>query len=318
MVTQHSVSTLLDIPHGPVRAVFDTDTYNEIDDQFALVYALLSPESIRLEAIYAAPFSSVDGTHERADSPRDGMEKSFDEIHRLLEMMHLSGGSRVCKGATQYLRTSNEPVMSRAAEDLIERPMADAEAPLYVKAIATPTNVASALIKEPRIKDRIVVVWLGGHPHTWPTACEFNLHQDILASQILFDSGVPLIHVPCKNVAEHVTTTVPELEQWMRGQGGRVGDYLLDSFAAYADDHYAWSKEIWDMAPVAWLVNPAWTSSEIVPAPILTDKMQWCSDPHRPPIRVLTDVRRDPVFRDFFTKLKTYATGGIPVGFNPA
>ena len=27
----------------PVRMVLDTDTYNEIDDQFALVYALISP-----------------------------------------------------------------------------------------------------------------------------------------------------------------------------------------------------------------------------------------------------------------------------------
>jgi hypothetical protein len=38
---------------GRGRAVLDTDTYNEIDDQFALVLALLSPGSIALEGIYA-------------------------------------------------------------------------------------------------------------------------------------------------------------------------------------------------------------------------------------------------------------------------
>ena len=36
--------------------VLDTDTYNEIDDQFAVVHALLSPEHLNVEALYAAPF----------------------------------------------------------------------------------------------------------------------------------------------------------------------------------------------------------------------------------------------------------------------
>ena len=45
---------LLEPPADHVRMVLDTDTYNEIDDQFALVYALLSPERITCEAIYAA------------------------------------------------------------------------------------------------------------------------------------------------------------------------------------------------------------------------------------------------------------------------
>ena len=39
--------TMLRLPDGPVDAVLDTDTYNEIDDQFAVAYTLLSPERIR-------------------------------------------------------------------------------------------------------------------------------------------------------------------------------------------------------------------------------------------------------------------------------
>ena len=46
----------LGAPAGKVRMVLDTDTYNEIDDQFALTYALLSPDKLSVEAIYAAPF----------------------------------------------------------------------------------------------------------------------------------------------------------------------------------------------------------------------------------------------------------------------
>ena len=48
----------------PVRMVFDTDTYNEIDDQFALVYALISPE-LDVKAVYAAPFKNNRSRTER-------------------------------------------------------------------------------------------------------------------------------------------------------------------------------------------------------------------------------------------------------------
>ena len=41
----------------PVRVVIDTDAANEIDDQFALAWALLSPGQLQVDAVYAAPFS---------------------------------------------------------------------------------------------------------------------------------------------------------------------------------------------------------------------------------------------------------------------
>jgi len=47
--------------------VLDTDTYNEVDDQFAVVYALRSPERLRVEALYAAPFHN-----DRSSGPADG------------------------------------------------------------------------------------------------------------------------------------------------------------------------------------------------------------------------------------------------------
>ncbi|MCL1796700.1 MAG: nucleoside hydrolase, partial [Clostridia bacterium] len=69
----------LDPPLEKIDMVLDTDAYNEVDDQFALAYALLSPEKLNVKAIYAAPFSN-----DRSTGPEDGMEKSYDEIVRLL------------------------------------------------------------------------------------------------------------------------------------------------------------------------------------------------------------------------------------------
>ncbi len=47
----------LALPPARPRIVIDTDAANEIDDQFALAWALLSSGQLRLEAVYACPFS---------------------------------------------------------------------------------------------------------------------------------------------------------------------------------------------------------------------------------------------------------------------
>ena len=160
-------------PTGPIRMVLDTDTYNEIDDQFAVVYALRSPEKLTVEALYAAPF-----TNSRSTGPADGMEKSYEEIVRLLDRLHLSPDGFVFRGSTAYL--DGQPERSPAALDLVQRAMAAPDDdPLYVVAIGAITNVAAALLIEPEIVRKIVVVWLGGNPHALPHTVEFNLMQDV-------------------------------------------------------------------------------------------------------------------------------------------
>ena len=77
---------------------------------------------------------------------------------------------------------------------------------MYVVAIGAPTNVASALLADPTLADRIVVVWLGGHALNWGDTAEFNLRQDPEASRVLLDSGVALVLVPCLGVTDHMIT----------------------------------------------------------------------------------------------------------------
>ncbi|WP_285680514.1 nucleoside hydrolase [Actinoplanes sp. NBRC 103695] len=276
-----------------VRAVLDTDTYNEIDDQFAVVYALLSPERIRLEAIYAAPFHNG-----RSTGPGDGMLKSHAEIRRLLDRMPGHADVPVHQGSTSWLPASP----SAASQDLIARAYLSEE-PLYVLAIGAPTNVAAALKAEPGIAERIVVVWLGGNPRYWHRAVEFNVEQDPAASHVLLDSGVPLVHVPCRNVTEHLRTTQAEIERHVRGAGA-IGDYLADIYAGWYPEHFGRSKVLWDLGAVAWLVNPAWVPTAQVHSPLLTAEGTWSHDPRRHLIREALWVDRDAVFRDLFTKLR--------------
>jgi inosine-uridine nucleoside N-ribohydrolase len=294
-------------PDGVIDMVLDTDTYNEIDDQFAVVYALLSPERLNVEAIYAAPFFN-----DRSSGPGDGMEKSYDEILRLLERLGRSPEQFVYKGSTGYLTTNNsQPFRSDAALNLVQRAMKSQagkprENPLYVVAIGAITNVASAILIEPAILDRIVVVWLGGHALHWPHAKEFNLRQDIVASRLIFDCGAPLVHIPCMGVTTHLLTTVAEIERYVQGQGA-IGDYLSDIFAAYHADHFAWSKVLWDIATIAYLVNDSWVPTTLTHSPILTDQLTWSADASRHFIRSATFVHRDPIYRDLFQKLTAFS-----------
>jgi inosine-uridine nucleoside N-ribohydrolase len=284
-------------PTGPVTAVLDTDTYNEIDDQFALVYALLSPEQMTIEAIYAAPF-----LNDRSESAADGMEKSYEEILRLLDKMNRPADGLVHRGSAGFLKSFDQPIESDATRDLIRRAQA-AEEPLYVLTVGAPTNVASALLLEPSIVEKIVVVWLGGKGLNWPNAREFNLQQDMFASQVLFDSGVPLIQLPTMSVTSHLLTTVPEVETYLQGKG-EIGDYLVQIFKDYHSDHYAWSKVIWDISAVAYLVDSTWFNTEVRSTPILTDELTYRFDEARPPYRVATYVHRDPIYQDMFRKIE--------------
>ncbi len=288
----------LRLPGGKLNMVLDTDTYNEVDDQFALCYSLLSRERLNVQAVYAAPFFN-----DRSSGPEDGMEKSYDEIVRLLGTMNLQSQGFVFKGSRSYLPGEDTPVISPAAEDLVKKGMAMPEGELlYVTAIGAITNVASALLMEPRLVEKICVIWLGGHPLTWPTAREFNLMQDVKAARVILNSGVPFILVPCMGVASHLTASIPELEAFLGGKN-EMCDALVKLFSEYTDDPFGWAKEIWDVSTIGLLVNPDWAPMTVEPSPLLSDDCRWSRDASRHPIGVVQWLNRNAIFRDMYKKL---------------
>ncbi len=301
---QANLQKMLEPPTGKVPVVIDTDTFNEIDDQYAVAYGILSPDRMDVEAIYAAPFVNA-----RSQSASEGMEKSYQEILRILKFLGRNSDGFAFRGSERFFAAAGKPVDSPAARDLIKRAMQPRPTPLYVLALGCPANVASAILLEPKIKERIVVVWLGGTTHQWPSAREFNLNQDLAADRVLFDSGVPLVQIPTKNVSEHLRTTVPELQRQLKGRS-RLGDYLFDQFVDYErthtqgkGPHYPYSKVIWDISVIAWIIEPKWVPSELVASPVLTDDFRWKQEPGRHQIRVATNIQRDPIFHDLFEKL---------------
>ena len=300
---QNTILETLVSKKGIVKVILDTDTYNEIDDQFALVQMLFSKKRMDVLSINAAPFSM----NNRSDDPQKGMELSYDEIFRLLEKIDFKKNNFVFKGSTKYMGFDKKPINSPAADNIIENALkCSGDNPLYVIAIGAITNVASAILKEPEIINKIVVVWLGGNALYWPENNEFNLKQDIGGAQVLFDSGVSLVLVPCKGVTSHLISTVSEIEKYIEPHG-QIGKFLAMRFKEYNNNHKGWSKEIWDMAAISWILNEEWTPTSIVSSPILLDDKSWSFDQNRHPIKIVYEIKRDLILQDFIKKLEDFS-----------
>jgi purine nucleosidase len=314
----------LALPQGRPRVVIDTDAANEIDDQFALAWALLSPAQLDVLAVYAAPFSfahrRAELPHALADDPQfnppgTGMHRSYDEINKVYSLLALPSSGKVFRGSEGYLSSLTKPCHSEAVDHLIATARAgddgDDGKPLYVLSLGCVTNIASALLLAPDIVDRIVVVWTSGYPsHAPHINHSFNLEQDLLASQLLLDSGVPHVYLPGYHVGAQLRLSLPEMALHVNGRGA-IGNYLYELFTnnplwpmlGLDRTQRASSWVIWDVINIAWMLEPAWVPSELVRTPRLDEGKRWRADSTRHLMREAHEVRRDLIFSDFFSKL---------------
>ena len=297
----------LNVPAGKIDVVLDTDTFNEIDDQYAVAYMLRSDDKLTTKAIYAAPFFNSHST-----SPEDGMERSYEEV---LKIVSLCGRDdlkpNIFKGSRTYLPNEETPVDSPAANDLAKRAMEyTKENPLYVVAIGAITNVASALLINPEIAERIVIVWLGGHAAHIPAPVkEFNMVQDIAAARVIFGCGAPVVQLPCAGVVDAFTVSKPELEYWLVGKNP-LADYLARNTIREVEDRpnykeRVWTRVIWDVTAVAWLLNEKdrFMLSTVKHAVVPEYDKEYAHPDNRHFMRYVCLIRRDALMGDLFAKL---------------
>ena len=339
----------LAMPQSVSRLLVDTDTANEIDDQFALAWALLSPESMTVEAVTAEPFSFahhrpgliaaeqaveagkdfpeylvggfqgwINRLHKQgrraADlnfvSAAEGMELSYQEILTVYNKLGMKSDGKVFRGAAEYMTEPDVPVNSESVDVIIDLAKSGTE-PLYIAAMGCVTNIASALLRAPEIRENIVVIWTSSYPSSAPhcNRPSLNLVQDIHASRLMFDSGVPLVYLPGYHVGAQLKISLPEMEQFVAGRGA-IGDYLHQlysnnplhkMFALENTEQRTWV--IWDIIDIAWLINPNWVPTMRIPSPLLDDALFWQQDDSRHQILEAYDVQRDEIFLDFYNKL---------------
>lgn len=303
-MTEQQYLKNLSVPEGKIDVVLDTDTYNEIDDQFAVAYMLRSKEKLNIKGICAAPFRT------NKDTALTGMEKSYNEILKLLTLAREEEYKDfVFKGSTSYLANENTPIESDAANFMAK--LANEytpEKPLYIVAIGAITNVASAIIKNPKIAENIVVVWLGGHAHHIEKGGnEYNMWQDVKAANVVMSSGVPFVQLPCFGVVDRLITTKPELEFWLKGKNA-LCDHLVDYTVSVAEIYAngkPWSRVIWDIAAIAYLLNEneRFMKARMCDTPIVTSELEYSFENPKNKMQYVYEVKRDAIFEDLFNKL---------------
>ena len=278
--------------------ILDTDTFNEIDDQYALAYAMLCPEKVDLLAVTAAPFSNS-----RAKTPAEGVQQSYDEALRIRSFIDPNATVPVYLGSKTYLPSKKEPVESEAA-DAIVRLVRESDETVYIVAIGAITNVASAILMAPDMVEKAAVIWLGGHALHYKNNHEFNLFQDVPAAQVVFDSGIPLVQIPCCGVCTEFLTTVPELKYYLSGKN-ELCDYLVDAVEKYVKrpGKEMLSKVIWDVTAVAAITRPDTLDIVEIPRPIITDNELYAFDMARPDYLYVRRISRDALYLDLFEKL---------------
>ena len=295
-------------PAGKVDVILDTDAYNEIDDQFALAYLVRSEESVNMKAITAAPFYRDPSIGVcRSKDPADGMELSY---HEIIKVLKLAGREDLCckvyRGSTCYLPGETTPVSSEAVDKILEISRDYSETnPLYIVALGASTNVASALLTDPTLIKRCVVVWLAGHAHHWNDCSDFNVAQDMYAARILFGCGVPLVQFPMFGVVAEFRFSKPELEYWFRDKND-LCNYLIDNTYEYNKLKYnyeGWSKPLWDLATACWVVQGDFVKCACVPAPVPTWDYGYSIDMTRHPMQYIYCVNKDQLIADIAAKL---------------
>ena len=80
---------------------------------------------------------------------------------------------------------------SDGARAIIDEAMRDDPRPLYILLQGAVTDLASAILMEPRICGRMTAVWVGGGDYP-EGGDEFNLWNDINGANVLFQSEMPI------------------------------------------------------------------------------------------------------------------------------
>jgi len=286
-------------PKRVKKVIIDSDTYNEVDDQFAIAYALTSPESMEVLAITAAPFLCS-----RSTSFGDGMEKSYNEILKLLKMLGRTDVPAY-RGSHDILPNDKTPIESDAAYKIIEaaESMPDDEL-LYIIALGAGTNIASALLIKPEIAEKIAVIWLAGN-NSYFNDYEFNLGQDVNTGRVIYNSGAGIVQVPAIGMTSHLSVSLLELEYFLDGKN-ELCSYLVDIVRqCFPNGPNGRTRVIWDIAGPAVLALPKRMNMFIDHTPYVTHDNVFAFKPDRPPYLYVRALDRDTIFIDLYKKLSS-------------
>ncbi len=232
--------------------IIDADTANEVDDLFAIVRAMVEP-SFDVRGLCSAQWQAS-----HYASP-DTLEDSQRLNEALMDLMHIHG-VLLPRGAHRRLYDWGQTLAhySHAALHIIQQAHQVGDGrKLVVFGLAAQTNLASALMIDPSIAEKIDL-WLLGtsyHPdrQLW-NKLDFNCMMDPRAMDfVLSCPGLETTILPA-NVAEDFLFSFAETRQRL-GRTVPVYEYLMHRWYNHVDGSRI-QRVMWDLALIELFLHP--------------------------------------------------------------
>lgn len=284
-----------------IPVVLSTDVGNEIDDQWAVAYLLLQPRFEVLGVMSAhAPSLAAPAGYTSYRILRDVVE------NRLGMSVH----PPLVEGGSLPLLNAKTPRPSPAVDFLIRTSKRFShEKRLTVLMIGAGTDVASAILTDPSIVERIRVVQMGFNDERGGD--EFNIANDVHAIQAILDSDVPLVIGPGKVCRESLALGFDQAREMLAGHGA-IGAWLWEEYQAYYfrsvkplrvnDFSKPWI--IWDNITLAYVLGM--TEQHVSPRPQMRDNMTFEVGQRNQTVTWITDVDEKRMWADFLDLVDEY------------
>ncbi len=286
------------------RLIVNTDAKNEADDQYAIVHALLSP-SLDVRGLIAAHFGTRRGDR--------SMLESREEIDLLLDLMGRDDVT-VANGAAAAIPDEQTPADSEGARLIIaESLLATPDDPLYVAFLGPLTDMASAILIDPDLVHRpVVVIWIGGSgydgiTHEGRMPIEFNLSNDIASANVTYDSGMTIWQVP-SNVYSQVSVGYAELDARV-ALHGELGAYLVRQLKEFNEEYVPSaieSRSLGDSPAIGLALYPRGGTFRMRPSARFDADGQYVPGAGHP-VKVAEAVDVRFLLEDLFHKLAAFA-----------
>ncbi len=285
-----------------IHVILSTDVGNEVDDQWAIAYVLVNPEFEVLGIVSAqAPTVSPPSAHTT-------YLVLLDEVENRLKMtVH----PPLFEGSSLPLEDRTTPRPNAGVDFIVQtsKPYSK-ESRLTVFTIGAATDVASAILKDPSIVDRIEVVAMGFDG--WPKGGdEYNVANDVYAWQVIMQSDVPVVVGDSGVCRAYLALTLDQARELVSAHGP-IGRWLWEDYLAWYYRHVKpirkedFSKPwvIWDIVTMAYALKM--TSQEVYPRPLLQDDLTFEHPQATKTITWITAVDEKRLWKDFITKLDDY------------
>ena len=232
----------------------------------------------------------------------------------------------IVAGSSAAMDDPAHPRRTDAAEAIVAEAMRDdTTVPLVVACGGSLTNIASAWLMEPRIADRVTVVWIGGReyddlsPPSGAPGLEYNTSIDVVAAQVVFNrSDLDLWQVP-RSAYTQVIASRSEMLARLRPHGS-LGEHLFDALGRMAERMPSWGLHLGETyvlgdSPLVLLTAllssfaaaPSSCRSVVRPRPHLLTSGDYDTTVDGPPVRVFTQLDTRLLLEDLYAKLALHA-----------